>query len=33
MAENMAENGKTPVLDVQELGIDFGRCLTVRSQV
>ena len=31
MAENMAENGKTPVLDVQELGIDFGGLTAVND--
>ena len=31
MAENKAENGKTPVLDVQELGIDFGGLTAVND--
>ena len=31
MAENMAESGKTPVLDVQELGIDFGGLTAVND--
>ena len=31
MAEKMAENGKTPILDVQELGIDFGGLTAVND--